>query len=400
MSLAIDCDFDGGNIRCLAAPAPDRIRLEIVPDAGGRFFQWFYFRVRGAAGRDCVLRIENAGGATYPDGWRDYRACASEDGEDWPRVATAYDGKVLTIRHRPAGDEVRFAYFAPYPMARHDALIAGAKESPLVTARRLGETLDGAPLDLLEVGGATPTSRTCWVIGRQHPGETMAEWWMEGFLERLLDPADALAGTLLEKARVFVVPNMNPDGSRRGHLRTNAAGINLNRAWAAPSMEESPEVYLVSRLMARTGVDFCLDVHGDEALPYNFIAGPEGIPSYSDALAHKLARFQAALVAANSGLPDRARLRRDPARQGQPRHLRQLRGRDLRLPRHDPGDALQGRGKRAGPPQRLVARALTPPRPQQPRGAGRGDRYPALTRPDQASSVAKPALGFASGKRT
>ena len=297
MTLSIDSDFDSGNIRCLAAPAPDRIRLEIVPDADGQFFQWFYFRVRGAAGRDCVLRIENAGGATYPDGWRDYRACASEDGEDWPRVATQYDGGVLTIRHRPAGDEVRFAYFAPYPMARHDRLIVRAGRSPLVAARRLGETLDGAPLDLLEIGGSG--QRACWIIGRQHPGETMAEWWMEGFLERLLDPADALARMLLEKARFFVVPNMNPDGSRRGHLRTNAAGINLNRAWAAPSMEESPEVFLVGAEMARTGVDFCLDVHGDEALPYNFIAGPEGIPSFTEALAQGLARFQAALVAAN-----------------------------------------------------------------------------------------------------
>ena len=135
MSLTIDSDFDGGNIRCLAARAPNKVRLEIVPDAGGEFFQWFYFRVRGAAGKDCVLRIENAGGVTYPDGWRDYRACASEDGEDWPRVATDYDGKVLTIRHRPAGDEVRFAYFAPYPMARHAELIARAGRSPLVTAR-------------------------------------------------------------------------------------------------------------------------------------------------------------------------------------------------------------------------------------------------------------------------
>ena len=26
------------------------------------------------------------------------------------------------------------------------------------------------------------------------------------------------------------------------------------------------------------GCDFCLDVHGDEELPYNFIAGAEGIP--------------------------------------------------------------------------------------------------------------------------
>ena len=298
VSLTIESDFDGGNIRCLAATSPDAIRLEIVPDAGAEFFQWFYFRLAAAAGKDCVLRIENAGGATYTDGWKGYRACASEDGEDWRRVSTDYDGTVLTIRHRPAGDAVRFAYFAPYPMARHDQLIARSGRSPLVIARRLGETLDGAPLDLLEVGGAR--ARTCWVIGRQHPGETMAEWWMEGFLERLLDPADALARMLLEKARFFVVPNMNPDGSRRGHLRTNAAGVNLNRAWAAPSMETSPEVFLVGAEMARTGVDFCLDVHGDEALPYNFIAGPEGIPSYTDALARKLARFQAALMAANA----------------------------------------------------------------------------------------------------
>ena len=146
---------------------------------------------------------------------------------------------------------MRFAYFAPYPMERHAELIERMATSSFVTARRLGETLDGAPLDLLEIGGAG--QRTCWIIGRQHPGETMAEWWMEGFLERLLDPADPLARALLEKARFFVVPNMNPDGSRRGHLRTNAAGVNLNRAWAAPSMEQSPEVFLVS---AADGADW------------------------------------------------------------------------------------------------------------------------------------------------
>ena len=34
--------------------------------------------------------------------------------------------------------------------------------------------------------------------------------------------------------------------------------------------------------MRQTGVSFNLDVHGDEALPYNFIAGTEGIHSWSD----------------------------------------------------------------------------------------------------------------------
>ena len=65
-------------------------------------------------------------------------------------------------------------------------------------------------------------------------------------------------------------------------------------------MAESPEVYLVRAEMARTGVDFCLDVHGDEALPYAFISGAEGIPSYSEAQARLLARFQAMLVVANA----------------------------------------------------------------------------------------------------
>lgn len=62
---------------------------------------------------------------------------------------------------------------------------------------------------------------------------------------------------------------MNPDGSARGHLRTNAVGSNLNREWATPSKELSPEVLCVRNEMEKQGVDYCLDVHGDEGHPYN-----------------------------------------------------------------------------------------------------------------------------------
>ena len=137
---------------------------------------------------------------------------------------------------------------------------------------------------------------------------------------------------------------MNPDGSWRGHLRVNAAGANLNREWAEPSAERSPEVLAVRNFMDQQvlccpcphpaaaaarlallavfwclgkgevehrpkrswllslpakeallsgarctavllqGVDFLADVHGDEELPYNFIAGTEGIPSFDQRL--------------------------------------------------------------------------------------------------------------------
>ena len=42
---------------------------------------------------------------------------------------------------------------------------------------------------------------------------------------------------------------MNPDGSWRGHLRTNASGANLNREWDHPSLEKSPEVKYVRDAM-------------------------------------------------------------------------------------------------------------------------------------------------------
>ena len=87
---------------------------------------------------------------------------------------------------------------------------------------------------------------------------------------------------LREAATFHVVPNMNPDGSRRGHLRTNAAGVNLNREWHAPSAERSPEVLCVRNAMDRTGVHVAIDVHGDEAIPANFLAGYEGIPSWTE----------------------------------------------------------------------------------------------------------------------
>ena len=120
----------------------------------------------------------------------------------------------------------------------------------------------------------------------------MAAWWVEGFMQRLIDDQDSVARALAAKAVFYVVPNMNPDGSHRGNLRTNAIGANLNREWQNPSMERSPEVFLVREEMRGTGVDFCLDVHGDEALPYNFLAGPMGIPSLSEKQTELFSAYQ------------------------------------------------------------------------------------------------------------
>src|SRR4030095_13451623 len=145
----------------------------------------------------------------------------------------------------------------------------------------LGATVEGRDINVVTVGTPGAGRKSLWIIARQHPGETMAEWFVEGLLERLLDDSDPVARRLAERAVLHVVPNMNPDGSVRGNLRTNAAGANLNREWMAPSLERSPEVFAVRNKMHETGCDLFLDVHGDESLPYVFVAGCEMLEGFT-----------------------------------------------------------------------------------------------------------------------
>ena len=295
IEMGIDASFDGGNIEVVDAADVRDIRLRIRKDHQSDFYQWFYFRVSGIRGHGCRISIVNAGGAAFPGGFRDYRVLCSFDRQQWFRHPTRLEDGILRFDFNFDSDAVWIAYFVPYSMERHHDLLARASRSPRCRLTTLGRTLDGQPLDLVRFSSGKG-SRNCWIIARQHPGETMAEWWMEGALEYLCGEQ---ASSLLAKCDLYLVPNMNPDGSLRGHLRTNAAGRNLNREWAAPTMEGSPEVALAQQAMDTSGADFLLDVHGDEALPFCFIAGTEGLPDWDARKQARLDFYRERLVAAN-----------------------------------------------------------------------------------------------------
>ena len=294
--IHIDAAFDSGNIEVLSV-AGNEARLTIRRDRKSDFFQWFHFRVSGARGQDLVLRLTGLAAAAYPMGWPNYRACVSTDRQFWGRADTTWDqnddGGTLTIRYSADSDLVWFAYFAPYSIERHNDLVARTALAPGVAYRRLGQSIEGQPIDCLEMGDG---DKQVWIFARQHPGEAMAEWWMEGALECLTDPADPVGRTLRQKCRLHLVPNCNPDGSCRGHLRTNAAGINLNREWAAPSADRSPEVLAIRNAIDATGLDVAMDIHGDEAIPAVFLAGFEGIPSATPEQRAGFERYKAILA--------------------------------------------------------------------------------------------------------
>lgn len=294
-ALHISSRFDSGAIEVESLASAGDIRLRVRADSHAAFRQWFHFRLQGAAGQACRLRFLNAGECTYPDGWVDYRAVASYDRMHWFRVPTRYDGQEMTVDVTPEHDSIWFAYFEPYPEERHLALLASCQRSPRARLAHLGSTVQGRDMTVVTLGEPAPGKKTIWMIARQHPGESMAEWCVEGVLQRLTGTGiwagDGVAARLLDKAVFHIVPNMNPDGSALGNLRTNAAGANLNREWMEPSLETSPEVWHVRRAIESTGCDMFFDIHGDEGLPWNFVAGSEMLPGFTDAQRQAQQRF-------------------------------------------------------------------------------------------------------------
>ena len=195
--IRISSCFDSGAIE-VNSISPDgdsaRLDLRIRRDTHQDFTQWFHLRLSGARGVACAIRFVNAAQCTYPGGWEGYSVAASYDRVDWFRVPTTYANGVMTVDFTPTRDTLFLAYFEPYDWERHLTFLGRAAASPRVRVTPLGTTHDGRDIDCVDLSSApdaadrsTATKKQVWVIARQHPGETMAEWFVEGLIERLID---------------------------------------------------------------------------------------------------------------------------------------------------------------------------------------------------------------------
>ena len=219
---------------------------------------------------------------------------ASYDQQVWFRVPSRFDGEALHFELQATQPQAWFAYFEPYSRARHNQLIDRAQQLPGVELLAHGRSVQGRDIPLLRAGDGAPGKRKLWLIAQQHPGEHMAEWFMEGVIERL-KANDAQIQALLAQADLYLIPNMNPDGAFLGHLRTNFKGQDLNRAWQSASVDTSPEVLFAQAQMKQYGVDAFIDVHGDEEIPHVFTAACEGNPGYTPRLAKLEEQFRSTL---------------------------------------------------------------------------------------------------------
>lgn len=293
--MQISADFDSGNIETLQSNISTECNLNIRKDSHSDEKQWFYFKAQGVKGEICTYNIRNAGEASYPEAWETSSIVASYDQKEWFRIPIDYDGQTLTFYYKSLHNEIYFALFAlfaPYELARHRQLIEHSIKNDNCNILDTCRTVNNNLIELLQIGSNNSDNKKVWVVARQHPAETMSEWFAEGLITSLLNNDNLVASYLLESTTFYIVTNMNPDGSIAGNLRTNAAGVDLNRSWLSPDINRSPETYFIKNKMLEIGVDLFLDIHGDEEIPYAFIAGAEGNPSYTAKIAKQDKKFR------------------------------------------------------------------------------------------------------------
>jgi murein tripeptide amidase MpaA len=254
--MHIDDDFDSGNIDVISLDG-DTINLRIKDDpypkhVKDKYNYWFYFKVSDVEGRRLTYNIHKL--RNYENCWKGFHVAMSYDNKNWTRHNTKLKKNTLTWTLISKKRTVWFAYYVPYPFSRTKKLF---KNDEII-----GYSKNRNPI-YMKTFGKGP--KYIWIVARQHPGETIGSWILEGFMKKMKK--------IKNFTKIYtckIIGNANPDGTIMGHWRLNKDGVNLNRDW---KKEKSPEVRCIKKTMMNEeqGWDLCFDLHGDEGSFKHFV---------------------------------------------------------------------------------------------------------------------------------
>ena len=209
--LAIDADFPGGNV-VVEAIEDDAVRLHQHLRDTPRFWFYWCFRVRGAAGRtlDFAFTQGNVFGTRGP-------AVSLDGGGTWRWLGeSAVQGDGFSFDFPTDAQDVRFCFAMPYVAANWREFLGDCVGRPGVKLATLGQTRKGRAVELLEI--SPPDGAADYqilVTCRHHACEMMANYALEGLIQMAL--GDTAQGRWLRRrARFCVVPFMDKDGVEEG----------------------------------------------------------------------------------------------------------------------------------------------------------------------------------------
>ena len=273
--IRVDAGFPGGNI-VVDSIAGDTVTLhQDLRDTAGNWFYW-YFRVRGAAGRTVHFCFSESN----PIGTRG-PALSLDGGETWSWLGTnAVKGKTFTCAFPRGAREGRLCFAIPYLQSNLRDFLQRHQRNSHLRVETVCKTPKGRRVELLRLGRLDGKAEQCVLLTcRHHACEMIASYSLEGILEAVLDSEEGRR--LREQVEFFVIPFMDKDGVEEGDQGKNREPHDHNRDYDGESLYASVRAVreLVTQRLASRTIAFALDLHcphirGPRNEVIYFVGGP------------------------------------------------------------------------------------------------------------------------------
>ena len=253
--VSLDTSFPTGNVASCRPTSASTLAVTIAPEDAPPIncSAWYAFRLTPRVPQTVQIAL------TYEYCGHRYWPKTSVDGKNWsnlPQTAVqVYEVngvKQATLTINLADEPVFVAGQEIISSQDYRDWTTSVDQSPLATARLLGQSAEGRDISALTIKatGSQPREQVV-LIGRQHPPEVTGALAMQQFVETLLSN-DPIAIRFRERFETTVVPLLNPDGVDKGYWRHNTGGIDLNRDWGPFSQ---PETRLMQALLSDIDAD-------------------------------------------------------------------------------------------------------------------------------------------------
>ena len=101
------------------------------------------------------------------------------------------------------------------------------------------------------------------IIARQHPGETISSYFIEGIIKGIIDDSE-----IVKENKIIIFPIVNIKGVKNGNHRY-VDGIDYNRIWN--TSKRVKEIDYIKKTISENKIKMFVDVHCDETTEQDYI---------------------------------------------------------------------------------------------------------------------------------
>ena len=228
------------------------------------YSHWFFFQVNTVLlrnGGPIKFLVDNALKSPFAAGWNNYRPFYSSDGEIWHRIPPGnLKNSSFQFEIKDFSKSFFLSWYLPYSLQKYSEWTKTLLNHPVFTF------VSENKQDYIIAGDCSKPAIV--IVSRQHPGESMASFVIEGLFNSFNRSGDVM-NKVLANYSIIIFPLLNKTGVERGFHRVNSLGQDLNRCWQRDDVEEITLVK--NKLASFKQIHTIIDIHGDEVSELNYV---------------------------------------------------------------------------------------------------------------------------------